>query len=113
MVAAHFDLPLTFVECQACRFAKAVVAYRNIARLYCSCPSCGHTWDVQKPSTSLKTPGYDEVAARLERITYLSEAQGHLSRDSARFTVLADEIHRESAVYLALVDARRGSDHQQ
>ena len=40
----------------------------------------------------------------------LSEAQGHLSRDSARFTVLADEIHRESAVYLALVDARRGFD---
>jgi hypothetical protein len=113
MVAAHFDLPLTFVECQACRFAKAVVAYRNIARLYFFCPSCEHTWNVPKPSTTLKAPGYDEVAARLERITYLCEAQGHLSRDSARFTVLADEIHRESAVYLALVDARRDVDHKQ
>jgi hypothetical protein len=108
MVAAHFDLPLTFVECEACRFAKAVVAYRNIARLYFSCPSCEHTWDLPKPSMSPKASEYDEVAARLERITYLSEAQGHLSRDSARFTVLADEIHRESAVYLALVDGRRG-----
>ena len=68
MVAAHFDLPLTFVECEACRFAKAVVAYRNIARLYFSCPSCEHTGDLPKPSMSPKAFEYDEVAARLERI---------------------------------------------
>jgi hypothetical protein len=112
MLAAHFDLPLTFVECQACRFAMAVVVYRNIARLYFSCPSCEHTWDAPKPPVRLTMLEYNDVAARFERIKYLSEAQARLSRDSARFTVLADEIHRESAAYLALIDARRSVDQK-
>jgi hypothetical protein len=112
MVAPHFDLPLTFVECPACHFAKAVVTYRNIAQLYFSCPSCEHAWNAPKPPARRQMFTHDEVAVRLERITYLSEAQARLSRDSARFALLADEIHREAAVYLALVDARRGVDQK-
>ena len=53
---------------------------------------------------------YDEIAARLERIKYLSEAQAHLSLNSAQFKVLGEEIHTESAAYWALIDAERGVD---
>jgi hypothetical protein len=106
-MVAHFDLPPTFVECPVGHFAKAVVAYRNIAQLYFSCPSCEHTWDAPKPSTRRQMFKYDEVAVRLERITYAP-----LSRDSSQFVVPTDGIHREAAVYLALVDARRGVDHK-
>jgi hypothetical protein len=50
---------------------------------------------------------YDGIAARLERIKYLTEAQAHVPATSAPYRVLAKEIHTESAAYLALVDAQR------
>ena len=55
---------------------------------------------------------YDGIAARLERIKYLTEAQAHVPATSAPYRVLAKEIHTESAAYLALVDAQRGVDRK-
>ena len=55
---------------------------------------------------------YDDIAARVERIKYLSEALSRVSPTSAQSKVIAEEIHGESAAYLALVDAQRGVDQK-
>jgi hypothetical protein len=50
----------------------------------------------------------DQIAARLDRIKGITEALGRVSRMSAQHRALAEEMHWESAAYLALLDAPRG-----
>jgi hypothetical protein len=46
-------MPVTFVRCPACDFAKAVLADNTVSRLYCFCPSCQYVWDTpSKPDSS-------------------------------------------------------------
>jgi hypothetical protein len=54
----------------------------------------------------------DQIAARLDRIKGLCQALERASRTSSRHRALAEELHLESAAYLALVDARRGVDRK-
>jgi hypothetical protein len=53
-----------------------------------------------------------QIAAGLERIKYLTEALARASPASAQHRALAEELHWESARYLALVDAHRGVDRK-
>jgi hypothetical protein len=38
-------MPVTFVHCPACDYARAVFAYEEASRWYFFCPRCQHAWD--------------------------------------------------------------------
>jgi hypothetical protein len=54
----------------------------------------------------------DQIAASLDRIKGLCQALERASRTSAQHRALAENLHWESAAYLALVDACRGVDRK-
>src|ERR1700678_3013384 len=46
-------MPVTFVHCPACDFAKAILAANKVSRLHCFCPHCQHVWDApSKPHST-------------------------------------------------------------
>jgi hypothetical protein len=110
-----FALPLTVAKCPACHFAKACVVYRKVSTQHLFCPRCQHAWDRPSKPPALEEfslSWQEEIEARLDRIKGLCRALAQGPGTSTRSKVLAAAIHRESAAYLALVDAQRGVDRK-
>jgi hypothetical protein len=60
----------------------------------------------------VSTSPHDDVYTRLERIKALWDQLSCTRPKSRKYRSLVDEIHAESAAYLAVVDAVRGVDRK-
>jgi hypothetical protein len=80
------------------------------------CPFCG--LDTGEPHSgradcaAAQKRAHDEVRARLERIKALMSELTRTPRPSARHLALVEEIHAETAAYLAALEAAQGVDRK-
>jgi transposase-like protein len=61
------------VDCPACRWPKAVLAYENSRKQVFLCPHCQFLWDTTERD-------YEERASLARRRTKLRETHGHLEK---------------------------------
>jgi hypothetical protein len=112
MPAPRFPVPLTFIECPACQFPKAVEACRKVSRAYFFCPICQHEWDLPvnvAVSGDASMKPVDEIADRLGSIRILCQVLGPMSQTSDRYRVLAGDLHAAATAYLAVVEAQHAA----